>query len=129
MDSNNVTQLLQKGLRVSLGATASLIEILQDPYKRDENLNKLRTDLSQLADEWAEKGAMTEQEARNFVETLWEQRERRTTADTPAATATTESSASPTADPDIQLELQELTAQIAAIRTELEKLRNPSSDS
>jgi hypothetical protein len=29
----------------------------------------------------------------------------------------------------VQLEIEELTAQIAAIRTELEKLRNPDSTS
>ena len=125
MDSNNLTQLLQKGLRVTLGATASLIEVLQDPEKREQNLARLRSDLSQLAEEWDTKGAMTEQEARNFVDTLLEQRNRQQAPSsydptTQASTAT----ATPTAPPDVQLELQELTAQIAAIRTELEKLRN-----
>ncbi|MBD1861925.1 MULTISPECIES: hypothetical protein [Trichocoleus] len=127
MDSNNLTYLLQKGLRVTLGATASLIEVLQDPQKREQNLTQLRTDLSQLAEEWDAKGAMTEQEARNFVDTILEQRQRQqaqppydatTQAQTNTATAT------PAAPPDVQLELQELTAQIAAIRTELEKLRS-----
>ena len=125
MDSNNLTQLLQKGLRVTLGATASLIEVLQDPEKREQNLARLRSDLSQLAEEWDTKGAMTEQEARNFVDTLLEKRNRQQAQSsydptTQASTAT----ATPTAPPDVQLELQELTAQIAAIRTELEKLRN-----
>lgn len=123
MDSQDLTALLQQGLRVTLGATASLIEILQDPQKRDENLNKLKTDLSQLADELAEKGAMTEQEARHFVDTLLEKGQQSATPEAPTAT---EASTQPraTASPDIQLELQELTAQIAAIRTELEKLRD-----
>lgn len=128
MDSNHLTQLLQKGLRVTLGATASLIEVLQDPEKREQNLAQLRSDLSQLAEEWDAKGAMTEQEARNFVDTLIEQRNRQQAQSsydptTQASTAT----ATPTAPPDLQLELQELTAQIAAIRTELEKLRNEHS--
>ena len=128
MDSNHLTQLLQKGLRVTLGATASLIEVLQDPEKREQNLARLRSDLSQLAEEWDTKGAMTEQEARNFVDTLLEQRNRQQAqssydSTTQASTAT----ATPTAPPDLQLELQELTAQIAAIRTELEKLRNEHS--
>jgi polyhydroxyalkanoate synthesis regulator phasin len=133
MDSNNLTQLLQKGMRVTLGATASLIEVIQDPEKREQNLARLRSDLGQLAEEWDTKGAMTEQEARNFVDTLLEQRNRQQTQSsydgtTPASsTATSPNPANPTASPDVQLELQELTAQIAAIRTELEKLRNPSS--
>lgn len=125
MESQNLTDLLQQGLRVTLGATASLIEILQDPQKRDENLNKLKTDLSQLADEWAEKGAVTEQEARSFVDTLLEQRQRDTNSETPASD-TTATDSPPTTSPDIQLGLQELTAQIAAIRAELEKLRDPN---
>lgn len=125
MESQNLTDLLQQGLRVTLGATASLIEILQDSQKRDENLNKLKTDLSQLADEWAEKGAVTEQEARSFVDTLLEQRQQSTTSETPASD-TTATDSPPTTSPDIQLGLQELTAQIAAIRAELEKLRDPN---
>ncbi|MBD2098081.1 hypothetical protein H6F90_23710 [Trichocoleus sp. FACHB-591] len=127
MDSNNLTYLLQKGLRVTLGATTSLIEVLQDPQKREQNLSQLRTDLSQLAEEWDAKGAMTEQEARNFVDTILEQRQRQQAqppydATTQAQTST--GTATPAAPPDVQLELQELTAQIAAIRTELEKLRS-----
>lgn len=125
MESQNLTDLLQQGLRVTLGATASLIEILQDPQKRDENLNKLKTDLSQLADEWAEKGAVTEQEARSFVDTLLEQRQHNAPSDAPSS-ETTATDSTPTASPDIQLGLQELTAQIAAIRAELEKLRDPN---
>lgn len=125
MESQNLTDLLQQGLRVTLGATASLIEILQDPQKRDENLSKLKTDLSQLADAWAEKGAVTEQEARSFVDTLLEQRQQNTTSETPASD-TTATDSPPTTSPDIQLGLQELTAQIAAIRAELEKLRDPN---
>jgi polyhydroxyalkanoate synthesis regulator phasin len=125
MDSQNLTDLLQQGLRVTLGATASLIEILQDPQKRDENLNKLKTDLSQLADEWAKKGSLTEQEARSFVDTLLEQRQHNTPSDVPSS-ETTATDSTPTASPDIQLGLQELTAQIAAIRAELENLRDPN---
>ena len=128
MDSNNLTQLLQKGLRVTLGATASLIEVLQDPQKREQNLARLRSDLGQLAEEWDTKGAMTEQEARNFVDTILEQRNRQQAQSSynPTASVSTPA-ANPTAPPDVQLELQELTAQIAAIRTELEKIRNPNS--
>ncbi|MBW4522855.1 MAG: hypothetical protein KME16_24725 [Scytolyngbya sp. HA4215-MV1] len=120
MNSDILVQLLQKGFRVTLGATASLIEILQDPQKREENLTKLRLDLTQLTEEWAEKGLVTEQEARSFVDTVLSQR-----GGQASATATPPSST--TATPEVQGELHELTEQIAAIRMELEKLRDKDS--
>lgn len=130
MNSDNLVQSLQNGLRVTLGATASLIEVLQDPQKRNENLTKLSQEWNQLAEEWAEKGKVTEQEARNFVDSMLAQRHHAASTDpTSPATATAPTDTSPTAPPDIQLELQELTAQIAAIRAELEKLRNQDSAS
>jgi polyhydroxyalkanoate synthesis regulator phasin len=126
MNSDILVQLLQKGFRVTLGATASLIEVLQDPQKREENLSKLRTDLGQLAEELAERGAITEQEARSFVDTILSKQANQTSTETPSSTAT---ATAPTTSPDVQLELQELTAQIAAIRAELEKLGNQDSAS
>lgn len=127
MNPDTLIQLLQKGFRVTLGATASLIEVIQDPEKRDTNLSNLRIELSQLAEEWAEKGAMTEQEARNFVDTILAQQASQaenTTTSTPGSTTTT---SAPITDPTIQTDLQELTEQITAIREELEKLRNQDS--
>ncbi len=124
MNSETLIHMLQKSFRVTLGATSSLIEVLQDPQKRNENLTKLQQEWSQLSEEWADKGAVTEQEARNFVDNLLSQR---SGTGTTAASSYASSTTTPTASPDIQIELQELTAQIAAIRTELEKLRNPES--
>lgn len=125
MNPDNLIQLVQKGFRVTLGATASAIESVQDAQKRDRNLELLRTDLNQLVEEFADKGAVTEVEARTFVDNMLAQRNNppasHTTADTPGATETV-------APPSVQLDLQELTAQIAAIRIELENLRNPDSN-
>lgn len=129
MNSNNLLQLLQTGLRASLGATTSLVETLQDPQKREENLSQLRTQLSQRVAEWAEKGEITEQEARSYIETILRQQsnsERSSTTETPSETTTTPPT--PPASPSVQLEIEALTAQIAAIRTELEKLRNAGSN-
>lgn len=70
MNSDNLTQLLQQGFHITLGVTASLVETLQDPQKRTENLSQLRSELDQLATELAAKGEMTEQEARDFISTL-----------------------------------------------------------
>lgn len=135
MNSDTVIQLLQRGFRVTLGATASLVEILQDPQRRDANLSKLRTEFDQLAQEWAEKGSVTEQEARNFVDSMFRQGNRSTSSPTENAEydygsgSTTVAAPPSAASPDTQLELQELTAQLAAIRAELEALRNQESDS
>jgi polyhydroxyalkanoate synthesis regulator phasin len=124
MNSEDFTQLLQKGVRITLGASASLVENLQNSQKRTQNLSQLRTELDQLATEWAAKGEMTEQEARSFVQQLFNQLGNRQptspTADSPNTTVTT-----PTDDvaPEVRLEIQELTAQLAAIRAELEKLQ------
>ncbi|MBD2055863.1 hypothetical protein H6F88_07500 [Oculatella sp. FACHB-28] len=128
MNSDTLLQIVQKGFRVTLGATASLIETLQDPQRRDENLYRLRAELGQLTEEWAVKGEMTEQEARNFVDTILSQHAAQTnSSDTPNTPSS--SSTATAAPPDVQLDLEELTAQIAAIRAELERLREQDSPS
>lgn len=125
MNANNLTHLLQQGFHVTLGATASLVETLQDPQKRTENLSQINSELSNLANELEAKGEMTEQEARNFVGNFLNQlRNQRPTTSAPS-TVTTSTQVAP---PDVQLDLQELTAQIAAIRTELENLRNSDNN-
>jgi polyhydroxyalkanoate synthesis regulator phasin len=120
--NDNLTQLLQKGFRVTLGATATIVEAIQDPQRREANLSKLTNELSQLAEEWEAKGANTELEARNFVDTMFRQNTASTTPTSYAAPSTTPS-ASTTVPPTVQQDLQELTAQIAAIRAEIERIR------
>jgi len=122
-NDNNLTSLLQRGLRVGLGATAALLEVLQDPQKRFDTLHKLQSELDQLAQEWAEKGETTEQEARNFVDSLLHQQGNSLKVE-PVARP----SPSSAIDLDVQQEIQELTAQITAIRTELEKLQQKDSE-
>ncbi|PZV15397.1 MAG: hypothetical protein DCF22_07215 [Leptolyngbya sp.] len=123
MNSETLIQLLQNSFRVTLGATASLIEVVQDPQKRHENLSKLRQEWSQLAEEWAVKGESTEQDARNFVDTVLTQRRAQNSYPSGSTTMPTSTTSISTA-PSVQTELQELTIQIATIRAELEKLRN-----
>ncbi|HLO51017.1 MAG TPA: hypothetical protein VK211_21560 [Kamptonema sp.] len=129
MNSDNLTQVLQKGFRVTLGATSFVMETLQDSQKRDENLAKLKSEnLTQLADEWAQKGEMTELEARNFVDTIWAGQSNQDNAEAGATSdSPTSTSAPPPAQSDARLEIQELTAQIAALRAELENLRAEES--
>ncbi len=120
--NDTVLQLLKKGFRVTIGATATLIEVLQDPQRREQNLSRLRRELDQLAQEWAEKGEITEQEARSFVDTLMAQR--RAAEDRAASEAIVTTTAVPVPPPSSEvLELQELTTQLAAIRAELAHLR------
>jgi polyhydroxyalkanoate synthesis regulator phasin len=126
--NDTFTQLVQKGFRVTLGATATLVEALQnpqqlvadlqDPQQREANLAKLAA-FNQLAEEWETKGTTTEIEARNFVNRLWSQ-------ESPSATPTTAEttlSTQPIVQPNVQQDLQELTAQIAALRAEITRLQ------
>jgi polyhydroxyalkanoate synthesis regulator phasin len=131
MNSDNLPQMLQTGFHLTLGATSFLIETLQDPVKREENLGKLQSDLSVLADELLEKGQMTDREARNFVDTIFskpgdgENTESESVSAKPSDVPASNSPES--VIPDAQLEIQELTAQMAALRAELESLRNENS--
>lgn len=126
---NNLLELVQTGFRVSLGATTSLVETLQDPQKREENLSQLQSELNQRVSEWAAKGETTEREARYFIEQMLGQQSSSGTE--PTAQAPSASSAAPqgtTVTPTIQSEIADLTAQIASLRTELERLRKTDSD-
>jgi polyhydroxyalkanoate synthesis regulator phasin len=130
MNSDNLIQLAQKSLRVTLGATADLLETLQDSQRREESLFRLKTEFDQLADAWEVKGATTEQEARNFVDGLLNQRANQraaTTNPTPPPSATPATPAPATPASAIQQDLQDLTVQLATIRAELERLREQNS--
>lgn len=124
MSNNAAANLLQKGLRITIGATTTLVETLQDPQKRQQTLTELQSQLSQQTQLWAEKGEITETEAKRWVETwLAQQKQQRT--------HTSSSSASSTAVTNIrfsdaQREIEELTAQILALKTELEQSRSQS---
>lgn len=127
--NNNLLELVQTGFRVSLGATTSLVETLQDPQKREENLSQLQTELNERVSEWAAKGETTEREARSFIEQMLAQQSSTDTA--PTAQAPGPSSPPPqgtTVAPTIQSEIADLTAQIASLRTELEQLRKSDSE-
>lgn len=134
MNPDNLPQMLQTGFHLTLGATSFLIETLQDPVKREANLDKLRQpDLSLLADELLEKGEMTDREARNFVDTIFSQPGDRENAESQSVShqqsdTETETDTPPESvvQPDVK-EIQELTAQMAALRAELENLRAENS--
>ncbi|NEO45857.1 MAG: hypothetical protein F6K55_17705 [Moorea sp. SIO4A3] len=130
MNSNNLLELLQTGFRASLGATASFVETLQDPQKREESLAQLQSDLNQQVTEWAEKGETTELEARRFIDQILNQ------PGNPVGPPTTDTSSDPAApsssnpvQSNAQDDIEELTTQLADLRNQLEELRKSDSNS
>ena len=124
MESNNLVEFLQTSFHVSLGATTALIESLQDPQKREENFSQLNTSFDQQLATLEEKGKITEQEARSYLESIWAQSNE--SASSAASGAPTNTSATPSTNgtnANTQKEIEELTEQIAALRTELEQRR------
>ncbi|MDX2272154.1 MAG: hypothetical protein NW237_09440 [Cyanobacteriota bacterium] len=138
----DVADWLTRARRIFYGTATALVEIIQDPDKRSENLNKLSLDLNQLADELAIKGEITEQEALRFIEQINQQN----TADSssappddasspvspppPAPPPAPEGSPTPQVSSDEISELMELTRQIESLRMDLERLRtqDPPAD-
>lgn len=124
MSNNAAANLLQKGLRITIGATTTLVETLQDPQKRQQTLTELQSQLSQQTQLWAEKGEITETEAKRWVETwLAQQKQQRTNTSSSSAGST---SVTNIRFSDAQREIEELTAQILALKTELEQSRSQS---
>jgi polyhydroxyalkanoate synthesis regulator phasin len=122
MNSDNAINLLKKGFHVTLGATSSLVESIQDPIKREENLAQLRMGPNEFAEILAEKGAVTEVEARKFVDNVVAQYQPSASSHNTGTSAASASS-SPSIDPTLQLELQDLTKQLAELRAQLNSSR------
>ena len=118
--NNSLINVVQQGFRIAIGATADCVETLQDPQKRAETLSELQTELSQKTQQWSEKGEVTEQQAKEFMENLMSQRGWSTNR---ASTSTSNSTSTP-ANSNINSDIQELTEEIIALKLELEKLRN-----
>ncbi|MGL5508965.1 MAG: hypothetical protein ACRC2J_17145 [Microcoleaceae cyanobacterium] len=123
-NSDDLVNILHKGFRVTLGATASVLESIQDPAKRQENLQKLSSDpqqLTVLADELAEKGEVTEREARNLVDAILAQKRGNNTGNSSYNYPTT---SRVTIDPELQREIEDLKCQVVALKDDLQKLQN-----
>jgi polyhydroxyalkanoate synthesis regulator phasin len=116
MNSDNAIDLLKKGFHVTLGATSSLVESIQDPIKREENLAQLRMGPNEFAEVLAERGVVTEVEARKFVDNVVAQYKPDASS---YSAGTALASPSTSIDPTLQLELQDLTKQLAELRAQL----------
>jgi hypothetical protein len=117
MNSQQPFDLLKKGLHVTLGATTALVESVQDSRKREENLAQLNLGFDELTQRWADKGASTEVEARQFIDTVIAN----TIGQTPTpSTGTPNPQPSVDINPQLIVELQDLTSELATIRAALE---------
>lgn len=115
MNNDNISQTIQQGFRVAVGAITSLVETAQNPDKRSEVLSELQMELNQKAREWAIKGEITEQEARKIIESLLHQNAKPNSAsDRPEDTVP---------ETNINSGLQQLRDELIALRIELAKMR------
>ncbi|AIE74081.1 MULTISPECIES: hypothetical protein [unclassified Synechocystis] len=119
MTTNNSTLLntLQQGFRITVGATASLVETLQDPQKRQGTFQDLQQEWDQRASQWAQKGTTTETEARQYVDQLLEQWRR--SVPNPLGKTTTNASNNIIDFATAKRELDRLTEEIATLKGEL----------
>ncbi|MEM1255251.1 MAG: hypothetical protein AAGI69_22670 [Cyanobacteria bacterium P01_H01_bin.21] len=130
MDFDTFTEFIQKSFRVSLGAAASAVEAVQDPQASANKFSDIGTDFNRLADELEVKGALTEKEAREFVDNFssnFDGQFPNPFAQSPASSATVNTVAKPVADSGIQAEIKALTEQLSAIRQEIEQLKAQGS--
>ena len=139
MDTIDLSKLVQKGYYVTLGLTSTLIEVIQDPIKREENIRMLGRSFDEVTQDLADKGISTEAEARSYVDSFIAQQvngSSNNNVDPPSAglttvttTARTVGEAAESDKPDKKVkaslrdEIQELTEQIASLRSELEQIR------
>jgi polyhydroxyalkanoate synthesis regulator phasin len=124
MNPDTLSQTLQKGFHLTLGATASLIEALQDPQGSSQKFSELGGDVNRLTEELESKGATTEQEARQFVDGLLGQMPNPFNQGATTETGTTVNTvATPIADAAVQTDLEALTQELVQIRQEIEALK------
>ncbi|NEQ99574.1 MAG: hypothetical protein F6K30_23200 [Cyanothece sp. SIO2G6] len=122
MNTDNLVQMMQKGLHVTLGAASFLVETATTPdsQQRDDNLTKLQTgDFNRLSEEWAVTGEQKEQEARTFVETLIPNDFMGMQSDATRSTSGQSGQHGPSVPADIQNDLEVLMSTLGDIRAGL----------
>lgn len=132
MNTDTLIELLQKGYRVTLGAASTAVEAVQDPQQAADDFSMIGTDFQRLADKLEVRGALTEKEARNFVEGIMSQMPESFLAnfpssDTSSTPKTVTTVATPVVDTQLQAEVESLTAELIAIRKEIEELRQQNN--
>ena len=123
MNPDIISQSIQKGFRVTLGATASLIEAMQDPQGASQRFSEIGTDVNRLTEEFEVKGEATEQEARRLVDGMMTQMPSPFSQDSSTSSQTVNTVAMPVVDITLQTELENLTQELKLIREEIEALK------
>lgn len=127
-NADNFLSAIQQGFRTAIGATASLGEALQDPAQRDRLLTDLTENFDERAKEWAERGEVTEQEARRFVEDFLQQQgiSNDTPAEAPAPETESDRAPVPVSGEKttatLQAELRQITVSVKELKRNLEAL-------
>lgn len=117
MNTDTLLELFQQGFRVAIGTTTTIADTLKNPQTASETWTRLTQNPTEFAQELLDKGAVTEQEARQVVDSIWPQ-------NTPTSSITTINTTAIVVMPDVQAELKDLTIQLAAIRSEIAQLRS-----
>ncbi|WJI26546.1 hypothetical protein M0644_12695 [Thermosynechococcus sp. B1] len=110
MDRNPL-DLVQQLYYTGIGAAAAAIESLQDEAKRQEYLTQLRVDARQFATVCAEKGRLTEAQARELIQTFIAQQQQPSSTPEPA----------PRESADLAADIQTLLETLRAIRQDLQQ--------
>jgi len=119
MTSNNSPNPIQQGLRIAIGATASAVETIQDRERLNQKITELTRDLQARSEIWAQKGALTEDEANKMIEDFFNQKN-----NVPKSSNTKPSGGSTPSSQD----LRSLTQEVINLREELNKLNSKSSE-
>jgi polyhydroxyalkanoate synthesis regulator phasin len=118
--NNPLITTLQQGFRITVGATATLVETLQDPQKRQITFQDLQQQWGEKAEQWAEKGTVTEAEARQYVDQWLAQMRQKSPVGNPNGGAQTIDFAT------AQAELERLTQEIITLKEDLAKNKTGS---
>lgn len=129
MNPDTLTETFQKGFRITLGATSSLMEAIRDPQGSQAKFSAIGTDMELLTQELEAKGADTEQEARTLVNSMMSQLEQipNPFVSTPASGTTVDTVAQPVADASVKAELDTLTQELSTLRQDIEALKSEQS--
>ena len=129
MNPDTLTETIQRGFRITLGATASLVDAVRDPQGSQEKFSAIGNDMDLLTQELEVKGADTEREARALVDSMMSQMGQMPNpfVQTPASDATVDTMAQPVTDASMQAELAALTEELSTLRQEIENLKSQQS--
>lgn len=126
MNPDTLTETVQKGVRVTLGAAASLVDAVRDPQSSQAKFSAIGTDVELLTQELEAKGVDAEREVRVMVDSMVSQVSQMPNpfVNSPASSTTVDTVARPVVDVTVQADLQVLTEELATLRQEIETLKS-----